>query len=267
MIIPAPPSAIEQTKIFERITQSDSKYGLLNLANSFIKSANPIADSIIAGPFQKYTLHNRDHIKKVLHIAGYIISQLTLENLNPAECLILLYAAYMHDMGMAVTDEEYKNLIVDPGYLESIEKWPEMQLAFTRVREKIAAAKGDIIQVFEAEIADLQKAALANYLRPLHASKSRYRNLIQILKSSSGKSDLFEINGQSFETELVSICESHNLSATVLGEIVSPHQDKYPRALPIGGFHVNVQFICAILRLSDILDFDYERTPNLCLKV
>src|SRR3954468_16884003 len=102
MIIPNAPASIEETRIFERIVNSNPNDGLLNLANTFIKTANPIADSIISGPFTKYTLHNRDHIKKVFHIAGYIISEQTLLNLSPGECQIFLYAAYLHDMGMAV---------------------------------------------------------------------------------------------------------------------------------------------------------------------
>src|SRR5262249_20173982 len=67
---------------------------------------------------------------------------------------------------------------------------------------------------------------------------------------------------QSFETDLIQICESHNLNPTILGEMKTAHEDRFPRATPIGGFHVNTQFIAALLRLADILDFDYERTPK-----
>jgi molecular chaperone HtpG len=262
MIIPTPPASIEETRLFEKIIQSPPKDGLLNLATYFIKAANPIADSIIGGPFNQYTLHNRDHIKKIFHIAGHIVSGITLQLLSPVECLIFLYSAYLHDLGMAITNEEFKGYIVDPAYLDSIEQWPQMKEAFTRARNQRKNANEAQQQLIEAEIADLQRAALASYLRPLHATPGRYKSLIKLIKENAGRSDIFEFNGQSLEPELVSICESHNLNSTVLGEIISAHEDRFPRAMPIGGYQVNIQFIAALLRLSDILDFDYERTPK-----
>lgn len=262
MIIPPPPSAIEETAIYQKLVGSDPKNGLVNLATTFIHIATPIADSIIAGPFERYTLHNRDHIKKLLHLAQYVISEETLTHITGAEALLFLYAAFLHDIGMATTAEERERLLSSEAYHDSIAKWTELSEAFSRARKKTAQISDAERAIGEVELADLYQAALANYLRPLHATAGRYRSFIHLFKETSGRADLFQINGQSFENELVAICESHNLPTTVLGEMVNAYEDRFPRATPIGGFVVNLQFLAAVLRIVDILDFDYERTPR-----
>jgi signal transduction histidine kinase len=216
----------------------------------------------MVGPFKNYTLHNRDHIKKILHLAEYVIGPESLQLISPAECLVLIYAAYMHDMGMALPEAERKGVLSSEPFRDSIEQWEEIKQAIDQARRKIATAGEIEIHQLTSELADLQNAALANYLRPIHATAARYRSFIQLLKKASNRGDLFQIQGQSFERELIAICESHNLPATVLGEIVSPDEDRFPRRQPIGSFYVTTQYIATILRLADILDFDYERTPR-----
>ena len=262
MIIPHSPASIQETRLFKIIEESEPRHGLLSLANTFIEIANPIVDSISSGPFKNYTLHNRDHIKKVFHLGGFIISEKTIGLLSPAECLIFLYASYLHDMGMAITADEVNGYLVDSKFKESLEAWPEMNEAIQRTRDLLTTANSEGLTMLAKDLTDLQNAALANFLRPLHATQGRYKALIKLMKSGSGLNNLFEINGQNFESELISICESHNQNAAVLGEILSAHEDKFPRSTPIGGFEINTQFIAAMLRLSDILDFDFERTPK-----
>lgn len=41
------------------------------------------------------------------------------------------------------------------------------------------------------------------------------------------------------------------------------HEERFPRRMAIGGAYVNAQFCAALLRLTDILDFDRERTPRI----
>lgn len=263
MIIPTSPNSIQDTKLFSKISEGNPENGILNKANVFIETVNPLADLIISGPFEKYTLHNRDHIKKVFHLGGVIISDKTYESLNQVEVLLFLYAAYLHDLGMAVTNDEFNKLLVDPSFIESIGRWSDLNNAIESARNEYAKSKDEIKPLLEKELFDLHKVAMANYLRPLHATNSRYAALIKFIKDSSGKTDLFEVGGQNFEGELILICESHNLSSVVLGEMLSAHQDKFPRTMPLGGVNVNVQFIAALLRVSDVLDFDFERTPKI----
>ena len=70
------------------------------------------------------------------------------------------------------------------------------------------------------------------------------------------------MRGISFEDDLIDICVSHNLNAAVLGELRNAHEERFPRRFIIDDNIANMQFIGALLRLTDILDFDFERTPR-----
>jgi HD superfamily phosphodiesterase len=80
--------------------------GTADKVREFIRVATPMVDLIIAGPFKEYTLHNRDHAKKLIHLAGEIIAEETLTQLSSLELLVIVYSAFLHDMGMAVTLKE-----------------------------------------------------------------------------------------------------------------------------------------------------------------
>ena len=114
----------------------------------------------------------------------------------------------------------------------------------------------------ELELADLHCVALANYLRPLHANDTKYKGLIELLRKVNNGNDIFEIRNVSFEDELIDICVSHNLDAAVLAEMKSAHDERFDRDLVISDHRANTQFLAAALRISDILDFDFERTPR-----
>ena len=148
-------------------------------------------------------------------------------------------------------------------FLDSLQQWPEVADALARARGRLEFAKDPGRLLLETEIYQLQEAALSAYLRPRHASAERYRQLLARLKSASGRPDLFELRGVSFEDSLIDICVSHNLDPSSLAEVKGLYEERYPRDLVLGGETANIQFCAAILRLADILDFDRERTPRI----
>ncbi len=179
------------------------------------------------------------------------------------ECLLLVYAAFLHDMGMVVTATERNRILSSPEFQDSIQDWPALATAYSQVRDQLSKAKDADRLVLELFLYQLQEAALVAYLRPLHASVQRYNELCSQLRLNSNYPDLFSFRGVSFESWLVDICASHNLDASVLSESADAYNDRFPRDLTIAHEKANVQFCAALLRLADILDFDRERTPRI----
>lgn len=264
MTIPRPPSNVDDTAIFKRLSASliEDPDGLKNKVNRFIAVAKPIVDSVIAGPFRHYTLHNRDHARKLIHLTEYVISRDTIETLSGFECLLIIYASYLHDMGLAVTDEEANEILASDDFAEMVRNWPQLQQSLEDKRTELANARDADRARLEVEIADIHRVALTVYLRPKHASRDRYAKLLGRIRGALPGEDPFQIRGVSFEEELTDICESHNLDAAVLGDFRSAHEDRFPRRFVVADHVANVQFVAAILRLVDILDFDFERTPR-----
>lgn len=262
-IIPPAPADVWSCKLLvslrERSTPED---GAAEKAAALIQTAGPLADLAIAGPFKHYTLHNRDHSKKILHLSEFLMAEQTLRDLSVLDILLIVYAAYLHDLGMSVTETERERILQSPEFSEVAQGWEELWEALADARSRLQTAKTEERFPIEAEIFQLQEAALAAYLRPRHAAPEKYRALIKSLEAQTNRHDLFEFRGVSFEDLLVDVCASHNLDVGVLAEAKGPYEDRFPRRHAVGGAYLNAQFCAAVLRLADIMDFDRERTPR-----
>lgn len=262
-LIPSPPSDITDTIIYRNLlTKSTPGDGLAERVEKFISTASPMLDLILAGPFHHYTLHNPGHSKKLVHLAGSIISPKTLASLSALELSIIIMSCYLHDLGMCLTSHERKRILSSVEFEETIRIWPQLGDEIDATRLKYQQTIDNEKYLIEARLFQLQEAALTAYLRPRHATPQRYLELIHQLREGSGRSDLLETNGVSFENELIDICVSHNLDAGVLLQTTDAYTERFPRDFPIGGLRLNAQFCGAILRLVDVLDFDRERTPR-----
>lgn len=261
---PSAPASIEETLFYKKIEGiPNDKDGLLHKVTEFIKVANPLVDSVISGPFKRFTLHNRDHAKKLIHLAEHISSKETLKEISAVECLIFIYASYLHDMGLAVSDSEFSEFINSNALNEILDNWPHLRNNLDFNRQLLAKATDKEKPQIELTIGEIYRIAATEYYRPIHAKLDRYQALIKRIKDAAPSIDFFEINGISFEDELIDICASHNLDAAVLAELKSAHEERFPRRFPIGQHIINTQFISALLRITDILDFDFERTPKI----
>jgi len=220
-------------------------------------------DFVAVGPFRNFTLHNRDHAKKLLHLIDYLVPPEILDQLSVLECLFIVYSVFLHDMGMALTSTERERILATPEFHDSLRDWPEVCSALEQARHRLLDLDEGARLAAETVIFQLQEAALCAYLRPRHATPERYRQMFSQLTSAANLPDLFAFRGVSFENWLIDICASHNLDASVLSDSTDAYEDRFPRDLTIAQYKVNTQFCAAVLRLADILDFDRERTPNI----
>lgn len=264
MIIVTTPENYQDTRLYKLlIEKSNASDGLAEKTTCFVNTVRPLQELIISGPFRDYTLHNPNHSKKLLHIAEYIIHNDTINKLSALDLAIMIMSFYLHDLGMVLTQVERDRITQANDFQDYMQVKSEYGERIARIRQKIYSGmdEGERISL-ETSIFQITEAALADYLRPLHATKERYDQLIKMIKNNSGRNDLFSISGVSFENELIDVCISHNLNSSVLIETTGIHNERFQREMIINGFSVNLQYCGAILRLVDILDFDKERTPQ-----
>jgi len=262
-ILSQPPADVFQVKLLRLLKEkSKAEDGLSEKAHRLITTATPLLDLIASGPFSEFTLHNRDHPKKLLHLMEFLLPDSTCEALSALECYVLVAAAFLHDLGMVLTSTERERILASEELQDSIREWPELSDALAQSREQVSGANPFDRLSYETEVFQLQEAALCNYLRPLHATRPKYRDLIIQIKRTSGRTDLFSVNDVSFEESLIEICESHNLDVGVLAEVSGPYDERFPRSLAVATFRLNTQLCGALLRIADIMDFDRERTPR-----
>lgn len=59
----------------------------------------------------QYTLHEERHVLNVLGLMDALVSEEVMNRLTPLECALPILAAYTHDLGMALSEDEHRRLL------------------------------------------------------------------------------------------------------------------------------------------------------------
>lgn len=185
-----------------------------------------ILNSRVQHVFPNYTLHDTGHSFRIMEYMSKLISDYT--KLNDLEIALLIYAALLHDIGMAVSDEDINAI--------KTETFGFCDVRFS-VMKKITG--GD------------ESLALQEYVRRIHSSLSgKY-----IRENLKDKLVIPNLSSLDFTKELALICEGHTEDYDWIKSKLRTNEVR-------GDYSFNPQFILVILRLADILDIDGNRTPH-----
>lgn len=200
----------------------------------------------------EFTLHDGDHLFRVLKLMERLIPNHTLQKLSTPELMLLILTAFFHDIGMAPSEKEIRAWIGDwdgeeptaweiqenEAYQRFVSARPERVIEIKLLRDKNHHNKANV----------LEKYLISEYIRITHADRARDI----IAQDWNGKIIYRDVD---LTYEFANLCFSHNedaLSLLNLDNSIACGPDTYA-CLP---------FIGVILRLSDILDFDGKRTPS-----
>lgn len=184
-----------------------------------------ILNSRVQHVFPNFTLHNTGHSFRIMEYMSKLVSDIT--KLNELEITLMIYSALLHDIGMAVSEEDILSIKSD---------------SFSFCDVKFSAMK----KLMEND----EDLAMQEYVRSIHASLSaRY-----IRENLKDKLVIPKLTTLDFTKELAIICESHTEDYDWIKANMRTNEVR-------GDYSFNPQFIAAILRLADILDIDSNRTP------
>jgi hypothetical protein len=194
----------------------------------------PVAETLlnrIPSYMPEYTLHNIGHCRTILDNIRKILPDRV--QLNIIELTILIQAVFLHDIGMVVNKEEAENI------------------------KKSIEFKNTFID-FDANTDEDE--ILTEYIRRNHVTRSL--EYIDLFKKdfSTYKID-FTFNGIDLSDWVKNVILSHAHNIDFLRD-----EDNYPKDKLIDVYRVNIQYLAALLRLGDILDFDLFRTPYFLYK-
>lgn len=200
----------------------------------------------------EYTLHDSDHLFRVLHIMSRLIPKETVEKLSLVELFLLILAAFFHDIGMAPSEREiraWQGLFEEDAPTEYEKNTFEDYDLFRDSKPEIVTKINELKQANEEPKADLlEKHIISQYIRSTHAQRAR--DIIS--EDWAGRIKFIDYD---LTNELAEICFSHNENAIKLLSLdtsISCGDDQY-LCLP---------FLGVVLRLADVLDFDPKRTPE-----
>jgi molecular chaperone HtpG len=197
----------------------------------------------------EYTLHDEVHLHRIVELMGRILPEATCKQLKPLEIGALLLSAALHDVGMAPSHDEIRDLISGAETPKRETQWA--YVAFREIfpthlrRQEVLRKSGDKWAAQEVEA-----FLLSEFLRKSHAERGR-----RIIFERYG-GDLVYGNFN-FAARLAEVCFSHNEDVSFVQTLPCWELVRAP------GEYCNWRFIAIVLRLCDILDFDAKRTPSI----
>lgn len=184
-----------------------------------------VLNSRVQHVFPHYTLHDTGHSFRIMEYMSKLVGD--INKLSELEIALLIYSALLHDIGMAVSQDDIDAIKAD--------SFPFCDVKFSAMKKILG---GDEV------------LALQEYVRRIHASLSgRY-----ILDNLKDKLVIPKLPSLDFAKELSLICESHTKDYDWIKLNLRTNEVR-------GDYSFNSQFIAIILRLADILDIDGNRTP------
>lgn len=190
---------------------------LIQLVNEVLA---PLLDRTTSREMETFTMHDRRHGLKVAHLMWHILIPARRDCLTPPEIAMLVVAAYMHDLGMALSAEERAARLEPTSDLwEKLEVEESLKCAFEQLRAKIADPKTPELakRRAERELYQAEEALLSQDTRERHATRERYEQLLSMLDDFHQKdptripdvASCLSFEGDSFRQKLVDImCES-----------------------------------------------------------
>lgn len=244
-----------------------------NLVELVTKVLAPLLDRITAHEMETFTMHDRSHGLKVAHLMWHILEPARRKYLTPPEIGMLVAAAHLHDVGMAL-DQNERNERLDA----QSDLWVRLELQEAqksaieelRIRSVDLEASETVRARARRNLAQAEEALLAQDTRERHATRARYEQVMAKLDTIQQKDKVripnvescLSFDGDSFRSKLIDVCVSHNqdVETLVQSDETNPQQPRFPTDYPVGSATADLHMIAAALRLADILDFDRERT-------
>lgn len=170
----------------------------------------------------EYTSHGENHSINVLDNMWKIIPQETRERLSLVEVILLIYSAYLHDIGMFINDSDINSIPNNPEYKIFKAKW---------------------LKIYDKDVEEIE--ILKDFVRNIHAQRSE-----QYIEN---KKNLFVISEINYSSILKRICGGHILNIEQISQ--------YCENSKIANYCVNEKYLTIILRIADLLDIYPNRTP------
>jgi hypothetical protein len=207
-----------------------------------VKQVEPILGGIPV-IFEEYTLHDISHSENVIKNMWEFIPAEVKENLNAMEIYLLILSAYLHDVGMAVSNDEKDEILKSEEFLKFRDKYEREVGLIEKYKEEGNARTAEFYE----------KRIFMDYIRERHHERSYG----YIMNNYSGEKGL-KIDNESHARVIAKICRAHRLDVKDLED-----KSEFDREYSLEGKFINLQFLAVCLRLGDTLDADSRRAPKI----
>ncbi|MFF8877240.1 HD domain-containing protein [Streptomyces flaveolus] len=212
--------------------------------------------------FDEYTKHDITHIDAMLDMLDWVIPQKTRDAMTPADWLLAVLSIYFHDLGMAVTKEEYES--------RDVTQFQQFKKEFLLTEDDYGRDYRERMKELARRNVDVEKFLYQEFVRHYHAlrvknwiSGNRTREFGDSTKVQDEVEAILGGLSPAFRKDLALVCESHHLNDL-------DNLEKYHPSRPYGtksSETANVQYAALLLRTVDLLHVTSDRTPSMTFRV
>lgn len=203
-----------------------------------------------------FTLHDSGHAFRVAQRMEQVIPIDVLPRLSSYELALLLLSAYLHDIGMT---PERRKVNLHYQFLLTANSGELTQEEIKYFQEWLDLQGRGITPPISTDKPSIDNLRLADELTTYYC-RHRHNDWSEewIWKNLSGEKLGTYVD---WMDDLVTLCRSHHYGYSELTKSVFN-----PKLVGAPSKVVHLRFLACALRISDILEFDPERTPNVILK-
>lgn len=213
---------IVETELFKLLKKQEVRDGFE--AAEVSSRVNAVAGEVwpllqqVSRSFPLYTLHDPDHSFRVAENMVRMIPKRTLAQLNSIELSVLLYAAYLHDIGMSSSQDELYVWLKSNDYeafIAAHDNWESAIRSHERHHDKSEGEDSPPKTSDDLVLRQLQDVAYTDYLREKHVQRGA--DFILAHFSAKGCSDnKIQAQEVNYAEYVALVCKSHGDSATLL---------------------------------------------------
>jgi len=163
--------------------------------------------------------------------------------LNVMEIYLLILSAYLHDVGMAVSENEEDEIRKSEEFLKFRDKHEREVDLIEKYKEEGNTSAAEFYE----------KQIIMDYIRERHHERS----FDYIMNNYNGEKGL-KIDDETHARVIAKICKAHRLDVKDLED-----KSEFDREYSLDGNFINLQFLAVCLRLGDTLDADERRAPKI----
>lgn len=220
----------------------------------------------VLSSFQTYSMHDKTHAESVIHNMELILGEERIKSLSATDTFMLLHIAYIHDIGMCITEADKKAIIKSEEFIELIEQAkssPDPQVRnFAQKMDKNSnePVSQDYVKFFENRLEVFKAVSyfIAEFRRREHGQVSSNR-LKEIVLSENSIGNGFSIS----EVPIRIFFQIAECAATHTVWGFSPILELPQESNGFAHDFIHPRFIAIILQVSDALDIENGRFHSL----
>lgn len=200
--------------------------------------------------FSEYTKHDISHVDGMLNLLDFIIPDKAQAVMTPTDWMMIVLSFYFHDLGMLITRSEFDDR--DKDYRFKMYKNDKLDLSKYSMLPDEKREK----YIYQDYVRDNHGNRIESWLVDIANGKITENPVVKVLRDVLCNID------PDFLKDLGKVCKSHSEPFGKVAEfdVRKPYEQARDS-------EVNLLFAAAILRTTDLLHVNSERTPDVDFEI